>query len=355
MTHLGYKITLFTSDLPPTKTPDIGNDRMKMVRFPAFEIIPNYPFPQFWKWELWKSLTDLARTNPDVVISHTRFFSTSLLALIYAKARSVPYILVEHGSGFVQVTNPITRIISFAYDQIIGRLIFQLSDATVCISQAVSRFVSTFDRRQPLVIYRGMDISALDAAVPDANLRERYAGRILIATVARLYKWKGIENSIRAIKQLSPSERERVVFFIIGDGEDYERLKNLADDDASVIFLGNISRESVFSILKSIDIYIHSAHVGGGLSTSLLEALYAGCAVIASPNEGADEVIVHQKNGLLLDEPSDESIACSLHLLLEDQLLLSELKMHSRDSLANRFSWQTAGYQFSALFKRLEI
>ena len=51
--------------------------------------------------------------------------------------------------------------------------------------------------------------------------------------------------------------------------------------------LGGIKWEEAIGILKISDIYIHSSFPGGGLSTSLLEAMNCKCAVIATKNEGA--------------------------------------------------------------------
>ena len=91
-----------------------------------------------------------------------------------------------------------------------------------------------------------------------------------------------MENSILAVKSLPKELKEKIVFLIIGDGEDFFRLQKLTESENCIKMLGNLPREKVWSILKSSDIYLHSANPGGGLSTSLLEAMYCRCAVIAT-------------------------------------------------------------------------
>jgi len=92
--------------------------------------------------------------------------------------------------------------------------------------------------------------------------------------------------------------KNKIVFLVIGDGEDFPRLAEIAEPP--VVLLGSMPRQKVFAALKAADIFIHSALPGGGLSTSLLEAMYCGCAVIATPNEGAKEVITDKETGLLI-------------------------------------------------------
>lgn len=353
MVKRGHALSIFTPNLPFSHASETETGSLTIIRFPAFEIIPGYPLPRFWKWQFWQQLQRLMRPRPDIVISQTRFFFTSLLALVSARAKSIPHVHVEHGSGFVSVSGQVTTALAFVYDHTFGKLIFRWADTTVCISRAVSRFVSRFDTRPACIIYRGMDFAALDAAAADTELKRRFEGKLLLVSVARLSHWKGIDHTISAIKQLSPTERERIVLLIIGDGEERARLKKLAQPDLPVHFLGSVPRERVFSILKSVDIYIHSARVGGGLSTALLEALYAQCAVIASPHEGADEVIEDHKNGLLLKGSSPEGICQAMQLFLRDPELLSRLKEKSRTSVLKQFSWTTAGDQFTSVFRHL--
>jgi len=51
----GSKITVFTPQLPcNTPEREIIYKNITIIRFPAFEIIPNYPVPKFWKLKFWK-------------------------------------------------------------------------------------------------------------------------------------------------------------------------------------------------------------------------------------------------------------------------------------------------------------
>ncbi len=342
------KIKVFTPRLPfdaIEKETLYGN--VEIVRFPAFEIIQNYPVPKFWSATFWKLFSSLFRENYDVVISRTRFFLTSLLALIYAKIKKVKWIHIEHGSDFVQLSSSFKTLIAKLYDWTFGFLIFRTSDQNISISKAVQKFVQKFDKRESPVIYRGLDMAEIDAILPNSTLKETYDGKTIISFVGRLYKWKGVENSILAIKSLPPEIKNQLVFLIIGNGEDFQTLKKLSKNESCIQMLGNLPRKETIGILKISDIYLHSAYSGGGLSTALLEAMYCGCTIIATPNEGADEVVNDNENGFLIKKSDQKLISEKIQKILEKNIL-SQKKV-AKITIRKNFDWKNTTRQYKMI------
>ena len=99
-----------------------------------------------------------------------------------------------------------------------------------------------------------------------------------------------------------------------------------------------MSREKAIGIMKVSDIYIHSALHGGGLSTSLLEAMYCSCAVIATPNEGADEVI-DLREDTLMEIPNITRIKEVLENIASDKEKRVLLGKKMRGNVIKKFSW----------------
>jgi len=354
LSQRGIDIIVFTPRLPrnaPERETRYG--KVKIIRFPAFEIIRNYPLPKFWLKKYWGLKKEIKKESFDIVISRTRFFFTSLMAMFFAKSRKITWVHIEHGSDFVRLSSRSKTALAKLYDHIFGRLIFKYSDLNISISETVRKFVRKFDSRKSPVIRRGLDIEEISKIEPDKEIRRKYEGKTIVAFAGRLYKWKGIENSIQAVKSLPSETKNKIVFLIIGDGEDSERLKRLFGDDNSMLMLGGMPREKVIGILKSSDIFIHSSLPGGGLSTSLLEAMYCGPAVIATPNEGADEVVTNRKNGLLIIEPYVEKIAESLTELTENQSLRQNLSKNAAGFVAENFQWRKAIEAYEKIFRSL--
>ena len=344
-------ITIFTPHIPSSAPKmELQEGSIEIIRFPAFEIISNYPLPKFWKIEFWKLFLNLFKRDFDAIFSQTRFFFTSFLALIYAKIKRNKWIHIEHGSDYINVSSTLTNIIAKNYDIIIGSIIFKFSNINVCISEAVNAFVKKFDNRNSPVIYRGLNLESIDTILPNTLLKEKYKEKIIIAFTGRLYKWKGVENSIIAIKNLPINIKKDVIFIIAGDGEDFNRLQKIKDD--SVIMLGNVTREEVFAIQKIANIYIHSALPGGGLATSLLEAMYCKCAIIATPNEGAKEVIKNEKTGLLIEKSDPILIQKSIEKYIKNKNFMELYGNNAHKLIKDEFTWKRSVDQLIAIIEK---
>lgn len=351
LSQKGVDITVFTPLLPKDAPKnEVRYAGVKIIRFPAFEIISNYPLPKFWSPRFWSLFLGLFKEKFDITISRTRFFNTSLLALIYAKIKKVHWIHIEHGSDFVKLSSPLKNVIAKLYDNTFGRLIFKSSDLNISISKAVQKFVNKFDRRESPVIYRGLDTEEINKIQPDIEIKEKYKDKIIISFVGRLYKWKGVENSIEAIKSLPEEIKNKIVFLIIGDGEDFAYLQKISANEEAIILLGNLPRKKAIGVLKISDIYLHSAYPGGGLSTSLLEAMYCNCAIVATPNEGASEVM-NEKSGIIITDNSPEKIKIAIENIVSSEERRKQYALNSGENIREKFNWNYPINSYENIFK----
>jgi len=96
LSQTGIDITVFTPRLPKNAPEnEIRYGNVKIMRFPAFEIISNYPLPKFWTKKYRDLKKEIKKEKYDIVISRTRFFNTSLLALIYSKTKKTKWIHIN--------------------------------------------------------------------------------------------------------------------------------------------------------------------------------------------------------------------------------------------------------------------
>ncbi len=97
----------------------------KVYLLPAFDIIPNFPVPKFWKREFWEILKNintslnsnlnntslaiplnLREWNKDekiIIQTHTRFFLSSFIGWLFAKYHKLKWIHIEHWSDYVKL------------------------------------------------------------------------------------------------------------------------------------------------------------------------------------------------------------------------------------------------------------
>lgn len=344
------RVVVFTPNLPETIEGLTLESEIEVIRFPAVEIVPNFFVPKFWSKKFWKLYKSLGNEKFTIVISRTRFFLTSLMALFFSKRNGIRWVHIEHGSDFVKLSNSLTTFLARLYDEIFGRIVFKCSDINIPISNAVDKFIEKFDKRKRQVIYRGINIKEIDLIKKNPEIDRKYNNHFKFVFCGRLYKWKGVERSIRLFNSFSNRDNNKFIFFIIGDGEDFFKLKKF--ESKNIIFLGKKSREEAISIVKCADIFLHSSYPGGGLSTSLLEAMVCGCCPVATQNEGADEIIVDGVNGYIYN--FDNIVGLKKNILK----IISSNKVdvvgnNARKSIINKFHWENSINKYVLLFGNL--
>lgn len=347
-----YAVTIVTSQIPVRGAPNESSSRsIQILRVPAVEIVSNYPVLSFWDIRFWRVINIILHNDTDIVISNTRFFITSLLALAVAAWIGKPLVHIEHGSSPPLLSSTFKTFLAHMYDYSFGRLVLRKSTVVVSISRAVQTFVTQFDSRPSPVIYRGLDTTRLNRIPSSIPSHMEKSDQLVVLTVSRLYRWKGIEYGIRAVAGLPHNIQKQICYCIVGTGEDMEHLRSLAGPP--VLLLGELTHDETISVIKSSHIYLHTSLPGGGLSTALLEAMYCGLAVIATPNEGASEVVQHSLNGLIIKSASEADIKSALTNLIANDSLRQRLGTHARATIQSTISWEKSIDAWEKLLARI--
>jgi glycosyltransferase involved in cell wall biosynthesis len=238
------------------------------------------------------------------------------------------------------------------YDGIIGQRIFRAATVNVAISQAVQRFIQRFDTRPAPVIYRGLNLEKYNNILPALPPSITSAtDKIVIVTACRLYQWKGLQYAIQAIQELPPATQSNIIYAIAGSGEDARQLSRQAKPP--VVLLGALSHERCIGLLKWADIYLHPSLKGGGLSTSLLEAMYCECAAITTPHEGADEFIQDGVTGIMIPAAAPHAISRAIERLVAERHTRRTLGQAARQRVQGTISWDASWRAFERLIVSL--
>jgi glycosyltransferase involved in cell wall biosynthesis len=136
---------------------------------------------------------------------------------------------------------------------------------------------------------------------PPANMASRsdYGFKendVLLVTVGRLVARKAIDQ---LIKMMSSLDNSKAHLLIIGSGPQEERLRELASQQGvaeQVHFLGRVSDDDKFRILRMADIFVStSQHEGFGLV--FLEAMACGLPVVCYGHGGQTDFLVDGETG----------------------------------------------------------
>lgn len=344
----GHRVTVFTSAIPSPASASPAPANLAVLHYPAVDIIFGYPIPKFWTITFWRYWHDLFSTPHDVVLSSTRFFLSSLLALVFARIKKLPHLHIEHGSSYVQTDRQLVSLLARLYDETLGRLVLRYSTCNISPSRSAQQFIARFDQRPSPIIYRGVNVGQIDE-IPKAVPFPLNRGQQLLVFAGRLIDAKGVSDLIQACSLLSLS---RYQLAIIGSGPMQPELVSQVSRlnlTANVHFLGQLSHRSTIAVLKAADVCINPS-LSEGLPTILLEAGLSGCAIVASNVGGTSEIVSHQSSGLLYPPGDNQALSACLALLLADPLLRQRLASNARHSIISRFNWSAAYDQYQSLF-----
>lgn len=350
----GVLISVFTPHLPENAPrEELRHGDVRILRFPSRELIHNYPIPKFWRTDFWTMWHSLSEIDYDLVISRTRFFFPSLMALWYAKKRSIPLLHIEHGSGFAPFKSEMKTTLGKIYDYTLGRSVLRSADFLVANSQASADFVRKISGRTDCqVIYRGANGDEIEEIQPSSAIKNQFLGKTIITFIGRLTAAKGADVLITAIAELN---RNDIVTLIIGSGPEENNLKKIASDnhiEDQVIFFGNLPYREAISILKTTNIAVNPSYMEG-LPTSVTEAALCGKAIIATNVGGTPEVISGINDGYLIEPRNIEQLKERLTDLIdhpEKSLLFGQ---NAYQEVKKKFDWNASAKKYLAVFSKL--
>lgn len=314
----------------------------KILVCPSLEIINNFPIYKVWDKKYWIIMQYLKEiiweNNKDFrIITHTRFFLTSLIWWLFARKNKIKWIHIEHWSEYVKLNSKIKSYISYIYDLVIWKWIFKRANAVLAISNACKIFINKkFTNRNIDIFYRWIEFT--NNTVEIENLSKKFKWKKILWYVWRLYKWKNVDSLIKAYYLLDSSIKNNFQLVIIWDWEDYNRLKKI-DTNNIVYFSGWKSFEEALSYQNQFDIHIHPSSPWWWLATTLLQAMNIWCMIVATPNEWAKEVISNNKNWILIENDSIEELQKGIEIAILNLKLSDKFKIQNNKNIEKYFCW----------------
>lgn len=179
--------------------------------------------------------------------------------------------------------------------------------------------------------------------------------KVVILTVAKLYKRKGIDLLLQSVREVIRKESD-VELKIVGDGLEMPALVKLAEElgiGYQVQFLGDIfDFHTLCRHYANCDIFcLPSLHETFGLV--YLEAMLAKKPIVAFRNSALPEVVGHGERGLLAASGDVGSLAEKLLLLIREPSIRNQLSQNSRSYVEKDFDWKTIGQRYLDLLNKV--
>ncbi len=190
-----------------------------------------------------------------------------------------------------------------------------------------------------VTVHEGIDLDRVLSA-PPINIHAEFwlpKQAPIVGNVAALVPHKGqryLVDAAAAVLREVPDTR----FIVLGDGELRVQLQHQIHErrlDKHVILAG--FRHDVMSFHRSFDLFVLSS-VTEGLGTSLLDAMAASKAIVATTAGGIPEVVSEGDTGLLVPPRDSSALADAIVRLLKDRDLSREMGRRAFERVQSQFS-----------------
>lgn len=206
------------------------------------------------------------------------------------------------------------------------------------------------------VIPLGVDASWFERALAPKvlHIREKYQlPEKFFISIGTLQPRKNIESTLRAHQSLSDKERRLTPLVIVGRaGWKCETLIKLIQQDplaGAVRWLQHVPQQDLPTLLQSASALVFPS-LAEGFGLPILEAFASNVPVITSQSSCLPEVAGDA--AMLIDPMDIAQIAEAMKRILEDQVLVNELKLRGLQK-AHFFSWKACARATADIYQKL--
>ncbi len=187
-------------------------------------------------------------------------------------------------------------------------------------------------------VLNGVRMPVPGAGDPEFRSRVGAHGKVLVGTIVTLIEQKGLRDLLsvaRRVREIS----DRVRFVVVGDGPLRAELEGLNRDlglEDTVVFYGWL-RNAAALALPAFDIYFQPS-LWEAMSISILEAMAAGKAIVATDVGETPRVIEEGAQGLLFRPGDVNGMAGAISMLAADPGSRRRLGDAASQKVAERFT-----------------
>jgi len=205
-------------------------------------------------------------------------------------------------------------------------------------------------KRKVAVIPLGLDPAAAKDSSPDLlRFWEEQVGRDFFLFIGTLRYYKGLPFLIEAAR----GTHLRVV--IVGTGPEESYLKKLARGIDNIRFLGPVSDNDKFALLRLARCLVLPSHLRSeAFGVVLLEAsLFGKPLITAEIGSGTSYVNVANKTGLIVPPANPLELRRAMEILASDDQLAKQMGTSSRQRFESKFTSQQMAQEYVRLYRQL--
>lgn len=309
------------------------------------------PIPQLNPWQLLTTVRLLRERAIDVV--HTHGKGAGFHGRMAAHRLGIPAIHTFHGihyKGYPRWIQPFY----LALERGLARRTHTIINVSAA-QEAEGLSLNLFRPEQSAVVVNGIDIEEFDRPGRETPVHRESLGLgaddLVIGCVSRFDPVKRLEVLLHVVHRLK-DRLPRLMLVLVGGGGEEARIRRLAFQlgvNQHVIFTGFL--EAPARLSPVLDLYVASSQKEG-LPLSLLSAMGAGLAVVATDVPGHREVVIPGETGLLVPAEDPGALAEAVASLLADPVRRRTMGEAGRRRVLKEFGLRAMVDSTAAIYRR---
>ncbi|HVK99733.1 MAG TPA: glycosyltransferase [Dongiaceae bacterium] len=280
-------------------------------------------------------------------IIHTHGYKSDILGLIAARLTGIKIVATPH--GFENAEDWKLR----AYIGL-GNQFLKWCDVVAPLSEQLCEDVAKIGVRSQKVRYvqNGVDLDEVDGqrrnAASNAVLQSKTLKRV--GFIGQMISRKNIFDLLDIFDGLQ-QKHGNLELKLLGDGDQRKELEQYTQKLASrpaIEFLG--FRNDRLEWLQSFDLFVMTSTLEG-IPRCLMETMAMGVPVAAYAIPGIDQLVIHDKTGVLAPLGEKQALAEQWERLLFEPDLSRRIVDNARDFVWNHFSGARMAKEYTDLFR----
>jgi glycosyltransferase involved in cell wall biosynthesis len=275
--------------------------------------------------------------NPAVLGVGGLYYAKSLeVPLVASYHTHLPKYLEHYGLGMLE--GVLWELLKAMHNQ---------AQLNLCTSTAMEEALTSHGIERVGVWQKGVDTELFQPDLTSRDVRSHlsqgYPDSPILLYVGRLSAEKEIDR-IKPVLEAIPGAR----LALVGDGPHRQELeKHFADTPTH--FVGYLTGKDLAAAFASADAFVFPSRTET-LGLVLLEAMAAGCPVIAANAGGIPDIVTDGVNGYLFNPEQEDGAIVATQRLLDNQLEQDILRQNARFE-AEKWGWAAATRQLQGFYR----
>lgn len=282
----------------------------------------------------------------EIDVIHTHGYKSDILGVWAARKAGIKSVVTPH--GFENAED--LKLQFFIW---LGCKAMKFADKVAPLSEQLVEDVKKHAIPDNKIQYirNGVDLSEVEEVAAEPSIEVNTSMK-RVGFIGQLISRKNVTDILDIFDQLQTTHGS-LELVLLGDGDERENLESYAQqlkNQSAIQFLG--FRDDRLDQLKSFDLFVMTSTLEG-IPRCLMEAMAMGIPVAAYDISGIDQLLEHNKTGMLAKLGDKDALTEYWEHLLFDDELAERISAAAKAFVYEKYSGQRMASEYTQLFQEL--